>query len=430
MKLTDIEGLDQGASDNDCLGIKDHGRSYDNTKIRTHNPNDDVKVDIISDYLQGKSIALCVSGGIAAIETPKIARHLRRLGADVRAYMTTEAEKFVGVSALEWATEKDVVKNLSGRSEHIFFEDLVLIAPATTNTINKIFAGIADNAVTTLVASALGAHRPVMLAPSMHESLYNNPILQKNLSIAYKYGIKIISPRFGEHKAKISDLESITAAVSRELSSHPLKGIKVLVTAGPTPVHIDDVRIITNTFRGNLGVKIAKELYYQGADVKLLISKNSIAPPKYLDSIIFDDYDAYKANVFQELSKGYDIGIFSAAVADYQPKDRRHGKIASGGELTIEMKPTAKVIDEVREKYPELYMATFKFCIGKTQEELIEIAQNRSEKYQLVVANRGEEMVDEHAAYIVDRSGVLARPVGKENIARELVRIIGESYKK
>lgn len=175
--------------------------------------NEDLQVEKISDELEGKRIALCVTGGIAAIETPKIARQLRRYGAEVRAYTTENALKFIGKMSLEWATQKSVVSELSGLAEHICLEDLVLVAPATLNTINKIFYGIADNCVTSLVASALGMKKPVYIAPTMHGSLYNNLMLQENLKKAETYGIKIIEPRFGENKAKIADTRKIVSEI-------------------------------------------------------------------------------------------------------------------------------------------------------------------------------------------------------------------------
>ncbi len=389
--------------------------------------NEDTQVTKVAEYLNGKNIALCVTGGIAAIETPKIARQLRRYGANVKAYTTLEAEKFIGLTSLEWGTGKAVVSKLSGASEHICREDLVLVAPATTNTINKIFCGIADNSVTTLVASALGQNKPVLIALTMHESLYNNPILQKNLAQAESYGIGIINPRISEGKAKIAQLDEIVANVSKTLSTDKLRGMKILITAGPTPTYIDDIRIITNTFKGTLGIKIAKELYHRGADVKLLLGGYATVP-KYLDTIRHKNFDEYYENTITELDKGYNIGIFSAAVADYRPEKKFNGKIGSLKKLNIDFMQTPKIIDIVRDKYPELYMATFKFTIGRTYDELIDIAKLRAEKYQLVVANRGEDMQAAHNAYIVNKTGVIASPSGKDNIAKELVDIIGKEY--
>ncbi|MBT3397999.1 hypothetical protein HOA55_01400 [archaeon] len=175
--------------------------------------NQDHQVDRIGDQLEGKTIALAITGGIAAIETPKIARHLRRYGATVNAYMTPSALKFVGRASLEWATERSVVVELSGLAEHICKEDMVVVAPATMNTINKIFNGVADNNVTSLVASALGSDIPVYLAPTMHESLYNNPFFKKNLSQAEEYGITLVEPRGGEGKAKMPLTETLVNEV-------------------------------------------------------------------------------------------------------------------------------------------------------------------------------------------------------------------------
>ncbi len=175
--------------------------------------NEDLKVDSIGELLAGRKIALCVTGGIAAIETPKIARHLRRYGASVQAYVTPSAYDFIGKSALEWATEQDVVDRLSGRAEHISYHDLVLVAPATLNTINKIMAGIADNVVMTLLASALGRKTAVYVAPAMHESLYQNPIFQRNLKTLHDYNVRMIEPRFSEGKAKIANSLTIVNRV-------------------------------------------------------------------------------------------------------------------------------------------------------------------------------------------------------------------------
>lgn len=396
--------------------------------------NQDLKVDVLGDYLQNKSIALGVTGGIAAIEAPKIARHLRRYGADVKVYTTQEALRFVGKASLEWGTEQDVVSELSGQAEHICLEDLVLVAPATLNTINKIFAGIADNPVTTLAASALGMKKPVYLAPTMHDSLYNNPFLRENLLNAGKYGLKIIAPRIGEGKAKIPRMDEITARVSRELSKHPMKAKKVLITGGPTPGKIDDIRIVTNIFKGALAVKIAEEAYHRGADVKLLLGKTGIQVPSYLDAVYHSDFYEYFENVFKELNgNDYDVGIFSAAVADYIPKEVLAGKTPSGDKLKdIPLKQTPKVIAEVRKKYPHLYMVTFKYEDDRVSyEELINIANKRIRKdgYQLVVANTASEMKDSrHRAHIVAKEGVLYHSQSKQEIAKDLIEAVGLKY--
>ncbi|MCK5343748.1 MAG: bifunctional phosphopantothenoylcysteine decarboxylase/phosphopantothenate--cysteine ligase CoaBC, partial [Candidatus Heimdallarchaeota archaeon] len=334
--------------------------------------NKDLEVELIGDYLKDKRIALCVTGGIASIETPKLARHLRRYGADVSTYMSDSASKFIGECSLEWGTGKKVLRELSGQSEHIAPYDLVLVSPATLNTIGKFANGIADNCITSLLASSLGSKKPIIFTPTMHESMSNNPIYKDNVKRLTDYGVKFIEPRISEGKKKIPRLETIAANVCREVSCDSLKGRKVLVTGGPTPVEIDDVRFITTLFSGGLGVEIAKDAYFRGADVKLLRSKLGSIVPEYIPTSYHKNYDEYFANVFGNLDAGYETGVFTAAVADYRPKTKVSGKIPSQGALkTIELTETAKIIKRVREEYPELFMVTFKYECQVTKEKLL-----------------------------------------------------------
>ncbi len=388
--------------------------------------NADLQVETIGDYLLGRTIALCVTGGIAAIETPKLARQLRRYGARVQCYVTTEAEKFIGRSALEWATERPVISELSGLAEHICREEAVLIAPATANTISKIVHGIADNPVTALAASALGMNKPVYIAPTMHESLYQNPFFLENYLKAAEHGIRILLPREGEGKRKMPYLDTMVARMCHDLGSHPIRGTRILVTGGPTPVKIDSIRRITNIFKGTLAVEIAREAYLLGAQPKLLLGESSIAAPSYIPTERHTDYDTYVQHVLDTLSLGYDAGIFSAAVADYRPVQEVEGKIPSRGALkTIQLTETQKVIGIVRESYPELYMVTFKYELGVSKDELFDIARHRlAEGYQAVVANRGEDMTTTHRAYIF-KGDEVTEAVGKHDIARKIVDLIG-----
>lgn len=386
--------------------------------------NEDLQVEKLGNYLEGKKIALCVCGGIAAIESPKIARHLRRYGADVRVYVTNSALKFIGEASLEWATGKSVVKELSGLAEHICTEDLILVAPATLNTINKIYSGIADDAVTTLIASALGRKTPVVIAPTMHISLYHNPVLKANLKKNY---VHLICPRLEENKAKIPKVENIVAEVSKIINKK-VKFQKILITGGPTPGMIDNTRLITNIFRGALAVEMAKEAYHLGYDVSLLIYKSGIQIPDYLNVVYHKTYEEYYKNVFTELNeREYDAAIFSAAVSDYIPDRKHEGKLPSDIKLEINFKPTKKIIKEVREKYPDLFMVTFKHEANISEERLFKIARERTKNYQIVVANREEDMKDQHKAFIVKSEllgGEIIEAHSKREIAEKLIKEI------
>ncbi len=392
----------------------------------------DLTVEKIGQHLDGKNIALCVSGGIASIEAVKLARHLRRFGANVKPYATQEGLKFITKDALEWATGNKLADELSGMAEHVAKEDLVLIAPATLNTINKIFQGIADNAVTTLVSSALGSKKPVLIAPTMHESMFKNPFLQQNLEKAEEFGIKVISPRLSEEKAKIPHISTMVAETIRAINlrqQNPINHKKILVTSGSTPVEIDSVRTINNTARGTIGIKIATEAFYRGADVKLLITDNGINVPDFLEVERFKNFAEYFEKVMRNLNQSFDAGIFAAAVADFKPREKFNGKIPSCTEFNnITLQKTPKIIEIVRNEFPELIMATFKLESNISKEDLLEIAKNRIESgFDIVVANRMEDLENStQRGWILNKfAGQQERQVeNSDELAMELVSVI------
>ncbi|XTZ20082.1 MAG: phosphopantothenoylcysteine decarboxylase, partial [cyanobacterium endosymbiont of Rhopalodia fuxianensis] len=185
-------------------------------------------------------------------------------------------------------------------------------------------------------------------------------------------------------------------------------------------------RRLTNHFTGQLGATIAKELYLKGADITLIHGESSYTPPDYLPYQIAKTYQDYLELVIKKLSnKNYIFGIFSAAVADYQPQKIMLGKIPSKEKLkSIKLIPTIKVIEEVRKKFPELYMVTFKYQEQVSHETLIELASARIKKgYQVVIANRGEEMGGQqgHIAYLVTKNELPQKMIGKKRIATKIV---------
>ncbi len=175
----------------------------------------------VSEQLAGKRVGLCVTGGIAAFRTPSLVRELRRAGADVFAFVTPSALQFVTVDALEWTTLHPVVQALDGRAQHVESPmDAYLLAPATYSTLNKLAAGIADNAVTTTLASALGllehGKAQVLLAPTMHGSMVN-AILRGNLARLTDLGCQVIAPLGRDGKALLPDDATLVEAVAQSL---------------------------------------------------------------------------------------------------------------------------------------------------------------------------------------------------------------------
>ncbi len=386
-----------------------------------------------SAHLQGRRIALVVTGGIAALRTPDLARALRRRGAEVTAFCTADALPFVGRQALEWATCRPVITSLGWRAEHLSDGeafDAWLVAPATANTLAKLACGIADTPVSAALASALGrmerGQTQLLLAPTMHGSLHTS-ILTGHAQRLAQLGVHLIAPRDAYGKHNLPDAAVLVACVCRALATGPLRGRRILVTGGPTPVPIDGVRRIVNRFSGRLATAIATELLLRGADPELLLGEGSSPPPAWLPHEWVSTYEAYRDRVLEAVgadeaptapNRPPAAAILSAAVSDYQPRQVHAGKLASGQpQLHLELEPTAKVIDLVRQAAPDLPMVTFKVLQGASEQELLAEARRRLERFQLVVANHAEEVQgSEQRAWLVSAGGT-SRHEGKAAIA-------------
>lgn len=387
-------------------------------------------------HLDNKKIALLVTGSIAAYKTPSLVRHFRQYGAVVHVYLTEEAQKYVTEDSLEWTSTNPVITRLSAKAEHLCEFDAYVVAPATLNTIGQMADGKASNAVTSTLASALGrlerGSASILVAPAMHATLENNPAYQQNLRKLKSYNVKIIAPENKYGKANLPSSHNIVVETIRELSVSPLKRKRILITAGPAPGRIDSVRLVTNRFRGRLGIEIADEAYMRGADITLILGPSGIQQPTYLNTISIRDFHEYYSKVMDILkNNSIKIGIFSASVADYIPKEVFDGKIPSQSELqSIQLRQTPKVIKDVRQKFPNLLIVAFKYEEKISGEKLEKIAQSRVKQgYQLVIANRGEDMTlgGEYSSIIVDKNGVVAKPSSKKECATLLLDLLEKS---
>lgn len=392
--------------------------------------NDHDDFAIYGEHLKGKRIAFVVTGGIAAYTAPKVIRALRRYSCEVYPYVTEEGLRFVTEDTLAWASKHKVVKKLTDKSEHLGQDnetfDAVVVYGATYNIIGKMAYGIADDAATSLIASHLSCAK-IIYIPTMHGNMWDSPILQGNMAkLSNLSNVELVSPRLENGKANVPDTATCACSIVRLLSDSPLKGAKVLVTAGPTPVKIDNVRRIVNKFSGKLGIEIANELFLRGADVFLMQSYSGIRPPKYIPHMLFQDYEEYRDKAV-EYCKEFDHGIFSAAVADYKPETVAAGKIASGGAISsIPLVQTEKVIKLVRQANPAMRMISFKYEEGNTLSGLLQIAKKRliEDGHVAVVANDLTLNTPEQKCYytvletVGNTAGVVDSAVGKLNIAR------------
>ena len=399
--------------------------------------------------LRGRKIVLCVTGSVAAAKCPEIARELMRHGAEVYTVMSPMAQKIIHPYLMEWATGNQVVTELTGKIEHIMLAgefpdkaDLVLVAPATANTISKIACGIDDTPVTTLVSTAFGSGIPIAVVPAMHESMYRHPVVTENLEKLQSLGVEFVGPTVEEGKAKIAETEEIMEAVIRRLTvKKDLAGKQVLVTAGPTLESIDPVRVIMNKSSGKMGAAIVEEALSRGAEVTLIYGPGTTIPPGGAKKISVETtQDIYKAVVFELKSRRYDVVLAVAAVSDWTPKKKYEYKVPtrSQPELTVKFKATPKIIDAIKEDSPDTFLVAFRAEYNLSDEELIQSAYKRLKKAKsdLIVANdigrKGAGFrYDTNEVFIVDADKkVVHVPITtKRKVAKRLFDVIVDKIK-
>lgn len=409
------------------------------TKRGTHPSKDIVGSD--GSELAGKKIVLCITGSVAAYRAIDLARLLMRHGADVHAVMTeSTAAALLHPEMMKWATGNNVVTRLTGDLEHVMLadygmSDLIIVFPCTANTIGKMAAGIDDTPVTSVLSVALGSKVPIIIAPAMHEAMYDNKFIQQNLE-KLRGHVTFVEPKVEEGKAKVSEPQQVLDAATAVLSGGPLAGKRVLVTAGSTVEHIDPIRVVTNTSSGKMGIAIAQEAERMGATVTLVYGHGS-EPANGRAVRVNTSEEMYKAVVSELSSKKYDIVIMAAAVADFMPAKRSEKKIDTrSGKMELPLVATRKIIDEVKKKSRGTFLVAFKADYGVPDSALIEKAYKKLQESgaDIVVANdlgrKGSEAgSDRNQVFIVDRKKkVVHLPLeSKPAIARKLLEIVAKS---
>jgi len=366
-----------------------------------------------STSLRGKTIVLAVTGSIAAVRVIELARELIRNGADVHAVTTSAAERIIHPDALHYATGHEVVTELTGGIEHVGFcglegrADLLLIAPATANTIGKVAHGIDDTPVTTFATTALGSDIPIIVVPAMHQSMYNHPGVTGNITKLKAWGITFIDPRLEEGIAKIASNDVIVLTVQRVLGSGGFAGKRILITSGATAESIDPIRILTNRSSGKTGVELALEAYRRGAEVTIVHRNRPdiLHDVPDINEIFVESAQQMTDAVLCELDKGYDALISAAAISDYT-LDAAADKIRSGEKLSLTFRPTRKLIKEARAAHPDLVIAGFKAETGVTPDELLRRAQDtlHGSELDIIVANEVSKSgigTDHNDVYII-----------------------------
>ena len=382
--------------------------------------------------LSGKKIVLCVAGSVAAYKSIELSRLLMRHGAKVTCVMSDASTKMIKPDYMKWATGNDVITKLTGKLEHINIadykkSDLIIVYPATANTLGKLANGIDDTPISTVLTVGFGSKTPILMALAMHASMYQNAAVKKNIAFL-KNKIDFISPNMIEGKAKASEPEDVLDFVLRKFGlSSKLYGKKILMTAGPTIEQIDPVRIITNQSSGKTGVSLATELISAGAKVTFVYGPGTEKPPKGAKIInVLSSREMYDV-IKKELKNRFDIVIMAAAIADYIPKNPSKNKIKSSKtNLSISLKKTPKIIDQIKKLQKNVLLVGFKAEINVTNNQLIKSAQKKLKESlsDLIIANdigtpRYKKNSQNNQVIIVDsEKNIVSGWMKKEKIAK------------
>ena len=368
----------------------------DKKKIRKK--RDHPSLDIVSSYgveLSGKRIVLCVAGSVAAYKAIELARLLMRHGANVTCVASNAVTKLIQPDYFRWATGNEVITKLTGELEHIRLadynqSDLIVVYPATANTLGKLANGIDDTPVSTVLTVGFGSKTPILMCPAMHASMYDNLAVKKNIEFL-KNKIEFLTPQMIEGKAKASEPEDVLEYVLKKFGfSSILKNKKVLMTAGPTIEYIDPLRVITNQSSGKTGVLLASELISAGSKVTLVYGPGVEKPPKGAKVIkVLTSKEMYET-VKKQMKKKFDVMIMAAAVADYTPENPSKKKIKSTqNKIKISLKKVPKIIDQIKKFQKNIILVGFKAEANLSKKDLIRVARKklRESNADIIIAN-------------------------------------------
>ncbi len=315
--------------------------------------------------LEGKTVLLGVTGSIAAYKIAYLASALKKQHADVHVLMTRNATNFINPITFETLTGNKCLvdtfdRNFQFQVEHVSIAkkaDVAMIAPASANVIGKLAHGIADDMLTTTI---MACRCKKIISPAMNTNMFENPIVQDNLKTLEHYGYEVIDPAVGylacgdTGAGKMPEPETLLSYIMRECACEKdMKGLKLLVTAGPTQEAIDPVRYITNHSSGKMGYAIAKMAMLRGADVTLVSGRTAIAPPPFVKVVpVVTARDMYEA--VTAVSKEQDIIIKAAAVADYRPATVSDEKIKKkDDDMSIALERTDDILKYLGEHKPD-----------------------------------------------------------------------------
>lgn len=393
--------------------------------------------------LKGKTVAIAVTGSIAAYKMANVASMLIKQHAEVHVLMTENATKFINPITFETLTNHKCLvetfdRNFQFHVAHVSLgqkANCMLIAPASANVIGKLANGIADDMLTT---TAMAATCPKIVAPAMNTHMFLNPIVQDNLKKLEHYGYEIISPAAGRlacgdvGAGKLPDEETLVSYIYRTIAKEKdMKGRKILVTAGPTREALDPVRFLSNRSTGKMGYAIARMAMLRGAEVTLVSGPVNLPAPPFVKMISVESaHEMFEA--VREAAQEQDIIIKSAAVADYRPASVAEDKIKkTDDEMSIPLERTTDIIQYLGENKKD-----GQFICGFSMEtrDMLENSSKKLEKknMDMIVANNVKDegagfATDTNKVVMITRDGMKDLPLmSKEEVADRLLSEIME----
>ncbi|HAM50814.1 MAG TPA: bifunctional phosphopantothenoylcysteine decarboxylase/phosphopantothenate--cysteine ligase CoaBC [Nitrospiraceae bacterium] len=370
--------------------------------------------------LKNRKILLGVTGSIAVHKAVDLARRLTEQGASVHVVMTDAAKKFVTPLSFEVASQNKVHSDMfADPLSHITLAadaDIVVVAPASANSIGKFAGGIADDLLSTCMLSVTGK---ALLAPAMNWRMYENGVLQRNLQFLISRGMLQVGPERGslacgeEAIGRMADVPEILEAIRAALSEQDFSGRKIVVTAGPTREYIDPVRFISNRSSGKMGFAIARAAMRRGATVTLVSGPAQVNPPCRVEFIAVETAAAMREAV---LGKLHDCAvlIMTAAVADFSPLRREDKKVDKSDSLTLNLKKTPDILAEIGAMKQRPLLVGFS---AETGADLSRAKRKRKEKgADLMVFNNVESPgsgfdVDTNEITIIEADNVTTLPL-------------------
>ena len=399
-----------------------------------------------------KNILVGVTGGIAAFKSASIVSLLKKKGYNVKVVMTENATNIIGPLTLETLSKNRVYIDMWDKNPHYEVEhisladwaDIVLIAPATYNIIGKVANGIANDMLSTIL-SAVSLRKPIFFALAMNVNMYENPILNENISKLKSYGYRFIDTNEGllacnyEAKGRMKEPEEIVDIIERhnlatkiENFKDTLKGKKLLITSGRTREDIDPIRYLSNKSSGKMGYSLAQAAVDLGAEVTLVSGPTNLSVPDGLKEFISVDSAIQMYEKVDEKFKDTDIFIACAAVADYRPKEYQDKKIKKSDlNLTIELVRNPDILFEMGKKKENQLLVGF----AAETNNIIENALKKLEKKNLdmIVANNASTMgTDTNSIEIIrkDRSSTVINQKSKIELAYDILKEVILDLKK